>query len=177
MPGEPSTTRWVKMGVLGRAHGLKGEIYLRATIQDGKVMSGVDTVRVQGKDMDREYRVDSVRTTNTGVLLGLAGVDDRDEASRMTGCSLLVRREDFPEQQPGEFYYSDLEGAPVLDKHGNTLGKVLYFEEYGTDLMFFDWHGHGIVALPMVEDFVVKIRNNPASIVIENEHLSELLQG
>jgi len=176
MPGEPSTARWVELGVLGRAHGLKGEINLRTTPDQNEILTNTEVIRVEGKKVSGEYRILSVRDTNTGVLLLLEGVDDRDKASALTGNTISVRREAFPELEPGEFYYSDLEGAPVKDKDGNTLGKVLYFEEYGTDLMFFDWTGHGTVALPMVKDFIIEVIKEPASVVIETEQLDELLQ-
>jgi len=178
MPEEaPLPTLWVDMGVLGRPHGLNGAIHLQTTIEQGEVISGTKTVRIKGKKYDREYRINKVHTTNDGILLNLEGINNRDDASRLTGSTLSVKREDFPALNQGEFYYSDMEGAPVQDRFGKVIGKVLHFEEYGTDLMFFEWTGQGIVALPMVDEFVLEIRSEPAAIVVETKNLSEFLQN
>ena len=180
MPGKTSDNeddvRWVEVGILGRAHGLKGEIYLRATLDEANVIANASVVHLQGKKDILETRVLDIRRTNKGLLLTMEGVDDRDAASRLTGWSLMVNRNDFPDTEPGEFYYADLEGAPVLDEGGRRIGKIQRFERYGNDVMFFEWNGHGVVAVPMVEAFVIRLSSDPPSVQIKTTDLDDLLQ-
>jgi len=173
----PDQTRWVEVGVLGRPHGLKGEIYLRTPSGQDDVILNATRLKIHTKKIERVLEILEIRMVKSGFLVTLEGVDDRDAAARLTGAAVLLDRAEFPEPEVDEFYYSDLEGAPVMDRDGQVLGRVLYFEEYGTDVMFFEWTGHGKVAIPVVEAYVVRIDTDPPGVTIETANLEDLLQN
>lgn len=167
---------WVETGKLGRPHGLKGEIYLRTIGDHTDVITHVTRVKLQTSKTEQELQIKAVRVTASGILLSLEGVTTRDAAARLTGALVMMDRTEFPDPGPDEFYYSDLEGAPVVDQQGRELGRVLHFEEYGTDVMFFEWTGHGVVAIPMVKAYVFEISTDPPRVVIDTANLNDLLQ-
>jgi 16S rRNA processing protein RimM len=111
---------WVRIGVVARAHGIKG--VLRFKLDDPRsttLHSGLD-VRVG----NRSFRV----TAFVASLLTLEGVVDRTAAESLQGSVLSVRRSDFPSQAS---YLIDLIGAPVTDTQGATLGVVVGFSDNG----------------------------------------------
>jgi len=54
----------------------------------------------------------------------LEGCDDRDQAARLMGAEIAVRREQLPPLPPGEYYWTDLEGLRVVTREGVELGTV-----------------------------------------------------
>ena len=67
------------------------------------------------------------------VIVRLEGIEDRDQAAMLVGSDIAVSREDLPEPEPGQYYFRDLEGMQVVDKHGTELGIVAYVMETGAN--------------------------------------------
>jgi 16S rRNA processing protein RimM len=65
------------------------------------------------------------------VIARLEGVEDRDEAAKLIGAEIGVMRDDLPEPDDGQYYWSDLEGSVVIDRGGRTLGKLVSMLETG----------------------------------------------
>lgn len=66
----------------------------------------------------------------------LKGVENRDQAARLMGCDIAVTRADLPALQAGEYYWTDLIGAAVVDDEGVSLGLVeRLFETGANDVM------------------------------------------
>ena len=63
----------------------------------------------------------------------LEGVNDRDQAAELLGCDIAVAREELPEPEQGHYYFGDLEGLKVVDRHGTELGTVAYVMETGAN--------------------------------------------
>lgn len=68
-----------------------------------------------------------------GVIARLAACSDRDQAQRLIGCEIGVRRSQLPELQPGEYYWRDLEGLEVVNLAGKKLGVVDSLLETGAN--------------------------------------------
>ncbi|MFQ5547252.1 MAG: ribosome maturation factor RimM [Woeseia sp.] len=67
------------------------------------------------------------------VIAKLATVDDRDAAAELVDVEVAVSREQLPETQAGEYYWTDLEGLKVVDKDGKELGQVDYLMATGAN--------------------------------------------
>lgn len=73
----------------------------------------------------------------------LKGVDSRDQAATLTGCDIAVTRADLPALQAGEYYWTDLIGATVVDAKSVSLGLVeRLFETGANDVMVVRGAGH-----------------------------------
>ncbi len=68
-----------------------------------------------------------------GVVAKLAGFDDRDQAAPLIGTDIAIRREQLPELEPGEYYWTDLEGLRVVNLEGVDLGVVSHLFETGAN--------------------------------------------
>lgn len=117
--------------ILG-AHGIKGEVkvfsatsprenilqYAPWYIEQGETLESVDIGgRLQGRQ----------------VIARLAGIEDRNQAEELTGCRILIRREQLPRLQDGDYYWSDLIGLKVESLQGEPLGVVSSMLETGAD--------------------------------------------
>lgn len=59
------------------------------------------------------------------------GVNNRNESEKLRGAEIFVNRDDFSENEDGEFYYVDLIGLDVIDETEKTLGKVINIYDHG----------------------------------------------
>ncbi len=138
---------WVSIGVLAKAHGLKGAIKFHPWNDEaGDVLEAGLTIRVGTTDR-RVVRYASK-------ILELHGLTDRNESENLMGQEVFARREDFPEQAEGDLYLIDLVGATVFDVSGAPLGKVTGISDNGAQPLLMVQTPVGEVLVPYVDAFV-----------------------
>lgn len=113
------------VGVLGRAHGLGGEIALRPFDPASDLPLRLASVALVSSDgRRRDARMSSVRRTSAGFLVRFDGVESRSAAQAIVGCAVHVDRAEMPPLGPGDFYVEDLNGCTVVTEGGALLGTV-----------------------------------------------------
>jgi 16S rRNA processing protein RimM len=117
----------MKLVTLGRISGLfgvKGWVKVQSYTEprDNLAKFGVWIVRRHGADSEME--VEDARGHGANVVAKLRGVDDRDVAREWIGADVAVARAALPACEPGEYYWTDLEGLEVRTVAGDPLGKV-----------------------------------------------------
>ena len=73
------------------------------------------------------------REHGKGVVVRLDGIEDRDAAAGLIGADIAVRRDQLPNLDPGEYYWTDLEGLRVRTVDGRDLGIVDHLFETGAN--------------------------------------------
>lgn len=81
----------------------------------------------------REMVVEAGRAHGKGVVVKLAGVDDRDQASQLIGADIAIRYAQLPPPSKGEYYWAQLVGLEVVNLAGQSLGKVDHLFETGAN--------------------------------------------
>lgn len=95
------------------------------------------------------------RVHGKGLVVRLAGCDDRDQAAALVGREIAVRRDQLPPPRPDEFYWADLEGLAVETVAGVALGRVSHlFATGANDVLVVS--GERERLLPFVWDAVVR---------------------
>lgn len=123
MPGnyDPET---LPIGVLGRAHGLRGELTLRPHNVSGGELGGLKELILE-RQGGRDLRpLESIRRGGDGWLVKLAGVNSRTEAEALTNVAVRVHRAALPPLGAGEFFVADAVGCDVVTDGGRSLGTV-----------------------------------------------------
>ncbi len=64
------------------------------------------------------------------IVARLVGIDDRDAAQALAGCTVCLARAQFPEPAADEVYWADLIGCTVLDPDGAELGTITAIEDH-----------------------------------------------
>ena len=159
---KPANDEWVPLAVVGRPHGIKGEVRAHAFNKDSELLLGLDEVLVRFVEGDRkgeaqEVTIDGSRAGNDAILIKLADVDDRNAAEELRGAQLCVKRGDFPPLEEGEFYACDVIGARAVDEAGNELGTVRNFTSYpSVDILLVETP-KGRFEVPLVDAFVREV--------------------
>ncbi|HEY4223338.1 MAG TPA: ribosome maturation factor RimM [Myxococcota bacterium] len=138
---------WVSLGVIARAHGIRGALKLHLWQEGGAVLRGGLDVRIGAK----QHRV----ATYAAHILVVDGVPDKTAADLLQGQELFVRRADFPVDED-DVYLVDLVGASVEDERGHKLGIVAGISDNGAQPLLLV-HGHGKeVMVPYVDAIVLE---------------------
>jgi 16S rRNA processing protein RimM len=117
-------TKWVTLGRVSGVFGVKGWLKVQSYTdpRDNVARFGTWTLRLNGAD--QLFDVEDGRSHGGSVVAKLHGIDDRDVARDWVGADIVVERERLPPTEPGELYWTDLEGLEVCTTNGVVLGKV-----------------------------------------------------
>lgn len=78
-------------------------------------------------------RIAEGRRHGKSVVARLDGVEDREKAAELMGCSIAVPSGALPPTEQGRYYWRDLEGLKVVHRDGTELGEVAYVMETGAN--------------------------------------------
>ncbi|HWF44552.1 MAG TPA: ribosome maturation factor RimM [Candidatus Kapabacteria bacterium] len=110
-----------------KPHGITGEVAVESFTHDDQRFEKLDRIFLRDKKGSiLEKAVESFRLTAKGVLLKLAGVDDRDAAEALRNMEVLIPENERPKLPEGQAYYDEIAGMTVIDdESGEELGKVV----------------------------------------------------
>jgi 16S rRNA processing protein RimM len=148
----------IPFGVLGRPHGISGELILRPYNPGGL---GIDSVPLPlvvtlGHSGDfMSLAIVSARRFADGFFVKFQGVASREDAVSLTGRELRIPREALPPLGNTEFYVEDLVGCVVQDVQGKILGTVSgIFWNGAQDIMSLNGDER---LIPVVPHFIVSV--------------------
>jgi 16S rRNA processing protein RimM len=165
-PYDPET---VILGVVGRPHGVRGELWLRPHNVHGSAFAGLRTLVLDRAGVRSSYAITSLRPTPDGALVKLAGVDSRQAAAALTLADVVVPRAALPPLAPGEYYVGDVIGCEVVHETGRALGVVAStFWNGAQDVMIVDGPGEPRQEhlIPLLPQFVVTVDAPGRKIVV-----------
>lgn len=117
----------LRMGRLGRPHGIKGEI--SADWHGSWRPAAGDRIYLQSSDSGpAPVVIASARMHNGRLLLKLEGIDDRILAAGLTGSAILAGRSQAGGVAEDEVFAADLAGYRVLLTDGSELGRIDHVE-------------------------------------------------
>jgi len=77
-----------------------------------------------GGEWPHLLRIVSAKEHGDGVVAQVAGVESRNDAEALRGARVFVGRSSFPTAGDDEYYWIDLIGLAVVNRHGEALGTV-----------------------------------------------------
>lgn len=82
------------------------------------------------------FSVEDAKVHGDHLVAKLEGIVDRDQAFGLKGKSVAVPRDQLPEPDENEYYWSDLVGLEVENEQGVALGRIAgLFETGANDVM------------------------------------------
>jgi 16S rRNA processing protein RimM len=150
------------IGVLGRPHGVGGELVLRPFNTVGRVrpLSPADAgiVLLVRDGRATSNRLHSCRAAGDHLLVAFVGVDSLEAARVLTHSEVRVSRRALPALEPGEFYVEDVIGCDVVGTDGRALGRVTgTFWNGAHDVMTVVGDADGEALIPIIPDVVVAV--------------------
>ncbi len=111
----------VVVGVVTRAHGLRGEVAVQNRSDNPDRWSAGSVVYTED---GRSLTVRSSRAQGSRLTVAFSEVTDRTEAEALRGTTLVVPESWLPELGADEWWPHQLEGCRVVTEVGRDLGEV-----------------------------------------------------
>jgi 16S rRNA processing protein RimM len=147
----------LEVGVVGRAHGIRGELKVRLHNAGSDALTHVTRVLLTGQDGPRAVEVERVRPTPSGSIVQLKDVASREQAEALRGLRVLVLRSELPPLDPGDYYLVDLIGCAVLLR-GETLGRAIAVRPDPTvDTLIIELPTGSKVEQPILDPWILRV--------------------
>lgn len=141
----------VQIGVVSKAHGVRGEMVVILHDAESTALEEVETAYVGGV----ARKVVSARNTGGAYLLLVEGITDRDVAGGLRGAVVEVVRDDL-DLDDDEVLLADLVGCKCVLADGTPWGEIVSVEMGMQDrLVIHD--GQVERQLPVVDAFIANI--------------------
>lgn len=165
-PVSSSLNEPVLLGIVGAAHGIRGEVRVKSYTA---VPEAIGTYGVLRDARGRSFTVLSARPQKTVVVVRFAEVKDRNAAEALNGTELFVERALIPDADEDEgFLYDDLIGLEARDEAGTVYGRVVAVHDFGAgDILELKPPAGPTVMIPFTEIAVPGIDVAAGTITIE----------
>jgi 16S rRNA processing protein RimM len=145
------------MGRVVAPYGVKGWIKVTPFTAVPDALTRFDRWWLGGPDGWEEAEVAEAARHGANVVARLAGCGDRDQAAKLRGREVALRREALPQAQQDEYYWADLVGLEVVNAERASLGKVTALFSNGAHDVMRIGAGKGERLVPFVPAVVRKV--------------------
>lgn len=146
----------ILLGVIGAAHGIKGEVRIKAFTGDPLAIADYGPLT---DEKGRRFEIAEVRPAKEVVVARIKGITSREAAESLNGVNLYVARDQIPApEDEDEFLQADLIGCAVVGPDGVVLGTVTTVANYGAgDLLDILLPDGRSVLMPFTKAFAPRI--------------------
>ena len=153
----------VRVGQVVGAFGIAGAVQVRSlTDFDDRFAPGAELYLDGGS-----RRVEWSRQQPAGLVVKLAGVDDRAVAQALRGRYLEVPEESLRPLPPGRWYHHQLIGLAVVSESGRDLGSLTdVIERPANDVWVARRDGDDEVLIPVIPDVVLGVDTDAGRVTV-----------
>lgn len=162
----------VQVGFVFRPHGIDGELKIDPSHTDDPARFETLPFVYLGPHSRRvtKHAIESVRYQQTKrgvtVILGVEGVEDRDDAEVVAKQKVFASEEAL-ELEEGTFLVQDIIGMEVVTEDEAVLGTIAnYMEMPAQDMLVVRKPDGGEAMIPAVEDFLIDIDEDTERITV-----------
>jgi 16S rRNA processing protein RimM len=128
---------WVELGKINGVFGVAGWVKVFSFTRPREAILDYPTWYIHRPHTQptiaMERKVLHGRLQGAGVVARLAGCDTRDAAQELMGASISVPSTALSELETGEYYWRDLIGLEVVNRAGESFGRVDELLETGAN--------------------------------------------
>ena len=169
--GRSSEPRFLTIGLVAGAHGLRGELKVAVLTDDPQRFGLLDRVFVGQEDESPVARaIEGFRLHKGRALLRLEGCYDRTAAEALRGYLVQIPSEEALPLEEGEYYEHQILGLEVWTASGEYLGELVEIIYTGANDVYVvqpaDANGKDIL-VPALEDVVLDVDPDAGRLVVE----------
>jgi 16S rRNA processing protein RimM len=121
------------LGKVGAVYGVKGWLKVHSFTDETEAILDYFPWSLKLGNKIQSVEITDWRKHNKGLIVKVAGIDDRDIAQKMVGSEILGDLALLPDLPEGEFYWRDLIDMSVVTTNGYDLGSVSELMETGAN--------------------------------------------
>ena len=162
-----SDTKWVAMGYIKGAFGIKGWVKVAASTEYADSLLDYADWRLVKDNKTLIVSPSEGQLHNGELQVKFTGIDDRDEAHALRGYTIEVSRDQFADTEEDEYYWADLIDMSVINRQEEILGKVSKLMETGAhDVLVVDGE-YGQKLIPFVAQFIDRVDVENRTITVD----------
>lgn len=152
---------YIKVGRIGKVHGLKGELKLMVEDQFLMDVMQIEALFVEERGKKTPYFVDYLRGKGS-LILKLEDVENREAGALLTGKDVYARSEEITVEEEIEdnTIYGYLLGYTIIDAELGKLGNIESIEEYPQQEMALLTYNEQAFLIPLNEAFIERINES-----------------
>ena len=149
---------FLKVGVIVRAHGLRGEVKVYPTTDEPERFLELSGVILDNGKVRRELTIENVRFFKNLVIVKFEEINDCNEAEGYRQAELWIPREEGAALLEDEYYIADLLGMKVILEDGSDLGVLKDVLETGANDVYVVKTAQGReVLLPAIHECILDV--------------------
>jgi 16S rRNA processing protein RimM len=148
-----TTGRFVEIGVVGRPHGVGGEVRVFLHNPSSDIIPTLPTVFLKQSQELTEVTLLEFREGTKYHIVRFEGISTRYAAEALKGVSIWAARDDFPPVEDDEFYVADLVGLDAFVGN-DCVGTIVSSRPQGGVEMVRVVNETDEVEIPLVEGYV-----------------------
>jgi 16S rRNA processing protein RimM len=164
--------KYIPVGQIVAAHGLKGEVKLRYYNESGASSFHYTSLFVEQAGTKIELKPSHIRLQGNVLFLTFRGLETVEKVGFLVEKELLVAEKDLAPLEEGEFYDYQLIGLEAVTDEGRIIGRV-------ADVMHTGAHDILVVAgprealVPMTEEHLLDVDREHGLVRIKESALAE----
>lgn len=144
----------VELGAVRGAYGVQGWVRIQPFDAEAKVLRSARRWWLQHRGHVSAVEVAAARHHGTVLLAKWQGWERPEAVEAVRGAVVAVPRSEFPALAAGEYYWSDLIGAQVINREGVQLGRVQSLASNGVHDLLQVEGGARALLVPLVPAYV-----------------------
>ncbi|MSQ81952.1 MAG: 16S rRNA processing protein RimM [Myxococcales bacterium] len=165
-----SPIAWLQLGVIGRPHGLRGELRVVVHNPHSDIWQPRQSVRAYKPGAPAQFlKIVSLRPAVDVWIVAFAGIDDRDAAAAWTHAVLQIDPSQLPAADTSDVYLHQLIGATVIDSSdGSEAGQVVATAQGAQTLLCIRLRDGKEAMVPVDSEAVEELGRDPGRVVIRH---------
>lgn len=147
----------VVMGKIVAAQGILGWVKVQTFTEYLDSLLDYDMWYVGNEQNWQPLQVLEAEVHGKVLVAKLEGIADRTAAEKYKGLLIAVPRDSLPEQEEGEYYWSDLVGLTVENLAGETFGTVDTLLETGANDVLVIKGASGETLIPFIASVIQQV--------------------
>ena len=162
-----SSMELIEIGRIVRSHGLEGRVKVLSYLETPEALHGLSGLLVGCSFPEAVlFPFVAIQAVKDSFILQLSGIDDRDAAERLRGCSVWMPSEKMQKLPEGEYYWLEIIGLHVFTEEDEILGRIEAVFPTGSNDVYVCRGGGREILLPAIGDVVRKIDTDRGIMVV-----------
>lgn len=166
------------LGHITKTVGFKGEVVFFLDVDDPSRYRKLDAVFIELRGQLVPFFIERIQVKNDSAVVKLEGVDTTERATELLKSELWLPLSVLPPLKGNKFYYHEVIGFRVVDKHHGDIGTVEKVLDFPQQEILQVKNGEKEVLVPLLKHVLKKIDRAAKVIEVEApEGLIELYLG
>jgi 16S rRNA processing protein RimM len=117
--------QYITIGRVTGLHGIKGNLRIRYYNETRSDFLSYRKIYLEDRaGYVQPYEIETAKIQKKFIFARLKGCEGIADAEKLVGASVLVKREDLPPLEEGEYFWFEIIGMDVVTDEGRVLGSV-----------------------------------------------------